>query len=225
MINSAKFIKLGDNCPYVSLYGLKGAWENKCGNLGFVIYDSDITIGGEKYDGNFMLFSMGGQFSLTLDLDTVSLKKGDTIKLYMILVPWGSELSTDDSNMREIRENTCINPLDITVINGEKIESVFVPKVRSTDGVSASFTLTGGNNNCVVRAYGFKNLTTPKIYEIIDGEMVEYVSNSSQNPDRTGASHTYDGYFVYYDNDGTYSYTFVVDMTDTEGRTFVISCE
>ena len=223
--NSAKFIKLGDNCPYVSLYGLKGAWENKCGNLGFVIYDSDITIGGEKYDGNFVLFSMGGQFSLTLDLETVSLKKGDTIKLYMILVPWGSELSTDDSNMREIRENTCINPLDITVINGEKIESVFVPKVRSTDGVSASFTLTGGNNNCVVRAYGFKNLTTPKIYEIIDGEMVEYVSNSSQNPDRTGASHTYDGYFVYYDNDGTYSYTFVVDMTDTEGRTFVISCE
>lgn len=223
--NNGKFIKLGDNCPYVALYGLKGAWENKCGNLGVVIYNSEIIIGGEKYDGNFMLFVRNGKYRITLDLETVTLKAGDTIKINMILVPWGSELSVDDSNMREIRDNTCLNPLTATVINGEKIESVFLPKVKSTDGVSAQFTLTGGNNNCVVRVYGFKNLTTPKIYEIIDGERVEYVSSSLSNPDRMAVSHTYDGYFVYYDNDGTYSYTFVVDMTDTDGRTFEIVCE
>ena len=223
--NSNKLIRLGDNCPYVALYGLTGAWENKCANLGVIIYDSDIIIGGEKFEGNFMLFNNNGKFSITLDIDAVTLKAGDTIKLYMVLVPWGSELSVDDSNMREIRENTCLNPLSATVINGEKIESVFLPRVKSTDGVSAKFTLTGGNNNCVVRVYGFDKLTTPKIYEIIDGERVEYVSNSSNNPDRLAMSHTYDGYFVYYDNDGTYSYTFVVDMTDTEGRTFEIVCE
>ena len=225
--NNAKFYTLGDQCPYVALYALKGTWENQCGNIGFVIYDSDITIGGEKFDGNFMLFSMGGSHSLTLDIDAVSLKKGDTIKLYMILTPWGSELSEDDSNVRKIRENTCLNPLTATVIDGEKMESVFLPKVRSTDGEKASFTLTGGNDNCVVRVYGFNKLTVPKIYEVIDGNRVEYVVNSTNNPDRKGTSHTYDGYYVYYDNDGTYSYTFVVNMTDVgeSGRTFEIVCE
>ena len=225
--NSARFYTLVDKSPYVALYALQGTWEEQCGNIGFVIYNSEIIIGGEKFDGNFMLFSMGGAHSLTLDLDAVTLKKGDTIKINMILVPWGSELSTDDSNMREIRENTCLNPLTATAINGETMDSVFVPKVRSTDGNKASFTLTGGNNNCVVRVYGFNKLTVPKIYEIIDGERVEYVVNSSNNPDRTGTSHTYDGYYVYYDNDGTYSYTFVVNMTEVgdSGRTFEVVCE
>ena len=218
-------ITLGKDSPYISLYGLKGTWEDKCANIGVVIYNADITIGGEKYEGNFTVYVRNGEYSISLDIGEVTLKKGDTIKLNMILAPWGSEQSTDDSNMRNIRENSCLNPLDVTVTSGDKMDSVFLPRVKSADGNSAQFTLTGGNNNCVVRVYGFDTLTTPKIYEIVDGKQVEYVVNSSQSLDRYAYGHTYDGYFVYYDFDGTYSYTFVVDMTDAEAREFVIICE
>ena len=218
-------ITLGKESPYISLYGLKGTWEDKCANIGVVIYNAEIIIGGEKYEGSFTVYVDNGEYSISLDIGQVTLKKGDTIKINMILAPWGSEQSTDDSNMRRIRENSCLNPLSVTVTNGEKMDSVFLPRVWSSDGKSAQFTLTGGNNNCVVRAYGFDTLTTPKIYEIIDGEQVEYVVNSSQSLDRYANGHTYDGYFVYYDFDGTYSYTFVVDMTDVDAREFVIVCE
>ncbi len=217
-----RFTILGDNCPYVSFYELKGEWENKCGNTGFLIYNSDMTIGGEKYDGNFALLSKSKQHYLTLDLDEVTLKKGDKIIINMVIVPWGSEQSTDDSNMIRIRENTCLKPLTVNVTKGEKIESVFVPRVKTDDGKSAEFTLTGGYNNVAVRVYGFDKLTAPKLYEKIDGEWVEYVTASVANPDENGTYHYYDGYFAYYDGDGTYSYTFVANMTDAESRTFKI---
>lgn len=218
-------ITLGKESPYVSLYALKGTWEDKCVNIGVVIYDAEIIIGGERYDGNFTVYVRNGKYSISLDIGEVTLKKGDTIKLYMILAPWGSEQSVDDSNMINIRENSCLNPLDVIVTDGEKMDSVFLPRVKSNDGKKAQFTLTGGSNNCVVRVYGMQELTTPKIYEVIDGEKVEYVVNSSENPDKLANAHTYDGYFVYYDFDGTYSYTFVVDMTDAEQREFIIICE
>ncbi len=217
-----RFILLGDECPYVSFYNLKGAWENKCGNTGFVLYNWDMTIGGEKYDGNFGLLSREQQHYLTLDLEEVTLKKGDKFIINMVIAPWGSEQSTDDSNMIKLRENTCLNPLTVTVSKGEKIESVFVPRVKTDDGKTAEFTLSGGYNNSVVRIYGFDKLTAPKLYEKINGEWVEYVTNSTANPDANGTMHYYDGFFVYYDGDGTYSYTFLVDMTDAEERTFKI---
>ncbi len=216
------FTTLGDNCPYVSFYALKGEWENKCGNTGFVIYNSDLTVGGEKYEGNFALLSAGTQHHLTLDLEEVTLKKGDTMTINMIIIPWGSEKSTDDSNMIAIRENSCLKPLDVEVTKGEKIESVFVPKLKTDDGKTAEFTLTGGTNNVAVRVYGFDKLTAPKLYELIGGEWVEYITSSINTPDASSNAHYYDGYFVYYDGDGTYSYTFPVDMTDAESRTFRI---
>ncbi len=216
------FTKLGDNCPYVSFYDLEGQWENKCGNTGFVIYNSNLTIGGETYTGNFFLLSRNGQHYLTLDLGEVTLKKGDTMTINMVIVPWGSEESEDDSNMIRIRENTCLDPLSVTVQNGEKMESVFVPRVKSTDGKTAEFTLSGGSNNSVVRVYGFDKVTSPKIYEKINGEWVEYITSSINSPDMDDTCHYYDGYFVYYDGDGTYSYTFIADMTDKDSRTFKI---
>ncbi len=217
-----KYTVLGDNCPYVSFYALKGDGEDKCGNMGFVIYSADMTVGGEKYEGNFAVLSASPRHYLTLDLDEVTLKKGDTMTINIVIVPWGSEQSADDSNMLAIRENTCLDPLTVTVRKGEAIESVIVPKVKTDDGKSAEFTLSGGNNNVAVRVYGFKKLTAPKLYELIGGEWKEYVTSSSANPDNEGNLHYYDGYCVYYDGDGTYSYTFPVDMTDAESRTFRI---
>ncbi len=220
--NRNKYIKLGDKCPYLSLYKLEGVWEKKCGNIGFIILNSDITVGGKKYEGSFGLYCRESKFYLTLDLDKVTLKQGDKMTINIVLTPWGSEESEDDSNMIKLRENTCLNPLSVTVSEGEKLESTFVPKVKTTDGKTAEFTLSGGWNNSVVRIYGFEKLTVPKIYEKIDGEWVEYVSNSTAYPDKNGTTHPYDGYFVYYDGDGTYSYTFLVDMTDAGERTFKI---
>ena len=223
-----EYITLGDKSPYVALYDLfttSKDWATNNVNLGFVIYNSDIVIGGEKCDQNFMIKGQNALYGLTMDLGEVTLKAGDYIKINMIISPWGWYTSTDDSNMQAIRENTCLDPLLCTVVNGEKIASPFLPRIKSTDGKSAEFTLTGGSNNVAVRVYGFKTLTAPKIYEKIGGEWKEYVISSINNPDKSDNKHYYDGYSVYYDGDGTYSYAFGVNMDDVESRTFKIEVD
>lgn len=221
-------IVLGKENPYVALYDLyatAGTWGTNNANLGFVVYDSDITIGGEKYDGNFALSCLNDIYSLSLNLEEVTLKAGDKISLDMIIVPWGSHESVDDSNMVEIRKNTCLEPLKVEVGYGEKIDSTFIPKVRSTDGKSVEFTLSGGANNASVRAYGFKMLTSPKVQELVDGEWVDYAVSSVDNPDKQGNRHYYDGYYTYYDNDGSFSYAFCVNMDGAESRTFRVTAD
>ncbi len=217
-----KYTVLGDRCPYVAFYNMKGGDEDKCGNMGFVIYSADITLGGEKYEGNFAVRSTSPRHYLTLDIDEITLKKGDRMVINMIIVPWGSEQSEDDANMQAIREDSCLAPLTVTVEQGSRMDSVFLPRIRTADGRSAEFTLSGGNNNAAVRVYGFKKLTAPKLYELVDGKWVEYVTSSAASPDKEGNLHYYDGYCVYYDGDGTYSYTFPVDMTAGESRSFRI---
>ena len=220
---------LGNNHPYVALYDLEPIENttavNNNTNLGFVIANSDITIGGEKYDGNFIITGKDYTYSLSLNLGEATLKAGDTMAIDMIISPWGWYTSTDDSNMQAIRENSAIDPFTVTVNDGEKIESSFVPKVLSTNGKSAEFTLSGGANNVAVRVYGFEKLTAPKIYELIEGEWVEYVVSSHETPDKAGNYNYYDGYFAYYDGDGTYSYAFVVNMDNVESRTFKIEAD
>ena len=226
--------KLGDEAPYFSMWNLnttRASWTENNVNLGCLIYDAELNIDGEQYDeGDFVLVGKEYVYGLSLDLEKVTLKKGDTFKLNLILVPWGWYTDTDDSNMLEIRENTCLDPLTVEVTNGEKIESVYVPKVKSTDGKSAEFTLSGGTNNVAVRVYGFNKLTAPKLYELVvneDGveEWVPYVTCSYDNPDKLFYRHYYDGYYAYYEGDGTFSYSFGVDMTGVESRTFRIVAE
>lgn len=218
-------VALGSEYPYVSLYDLKatGTWANDNSNLGFIIYDSDFVIGGESYEAKFALTMLNDKYKLTLDEEQFELKAGDKIKIDMIIMPWGSHKSTDDSNVRNVRANTCIDPLKVKVKNGEKIESTFIPKVRSTDGESVEFTLSGGVNNAIVRAYGFKLLTAPKIQELVDGEWVDYEVNSINSPDKMGNKNYYDGYYTYFDGDGTYSYAFVVNMDNVDERTFRVT--
>lgn len=184
--------------------------------------------------------------------DTVSFKTGDKITINAILMPWGSqELEDDpanrlnkshtngyteytystvledgslymDKNVRDVRENTLLNPLTLTSETDTVIESTYLPKIKSLNGKSAEFTLLGGENNVTVRAYGFYKLTAPKIEELVDGEWREYVLSSHETPDKKGNYHYYDGYMVHYDEDGTYSYSFVTTMYDGAPRTFRI---
>ena len=223
--STPEVIKLGDNFPYVALYDLNTSdpsFINNNVNLGVIIADSQFTIGGKDCDAGFVMVGKNSKYSLSLDLGATTLKAGDTMKLCLIISPWGFYTSTDDSNMQAIRENTCLNGIKLTVQDGEAMESVFIPKIKSTNGASAEFTVSGGTNNKAVRVYGFEKLTSPVIYEKINGEWVELTVNSSNSPDKKGNAHSYDGYAVYYDRNGTYSYAFAFSMDDAKSRTFKV---
>ena len=223
--STPEVIKLGDAFPYVALYDLKTSdpsFINNNVNLGVIIADSQFTIGGKDCDAGFVMVGMNSKYSLSLDLGATTLKAGDTMKLCLIISPWGFYNSTDDSNMQKIRENTCLNGVKLTVQDGEAMESVYIPKVKSINGKSAEFTISGGSNNKAVRVYGFEKMTVPVIYEKIGGEWVELTVNSAKTPDKKGFAHSYDGYAIYYDRNGTYSYAFAFNMDGVESRTFKI---
>ena len=224
---------LGDQSPYFSFFHMD-TWTNVNGysNVGFVVYNSEFIIGGEKVTPNFIVTDKIGTLSLSLNLDEVTLKAGDTFTINAIIMPWGwqggdYERDDPDWNVREVRENSCLAPLTATAIENCEVleESVFLPKLTSTNGKNATFTLSGGENNVTVRIYGFDILTAPKVEELIDDEWTEYVLNSSTTPDVSGNLHYYDGYGVHYDGEGKFSYSFVTTMTDGAPRTFRISAE
>jgi hypothetical protein len=155
--NEPTIFKLGDKAPYFAMWNLNttsASWIENNVNLGCVVLNADFNIDGEKYDeGDFVLVGKNYVYGLSLDLEKVTLKKGDTFTINMILVPWGWYTSTDDSNMLAIRENSCLDYLTVDVIKGENIESPFLPRVKSDDGKSAEFTISGGTNNVPVRYY------------------------------------------------------------------------
>ena len=227
---------LGDECPYFSFFDMPDYDQNSTSaegytNLSFLIYNAEFVIGGEKADPSFMLINSQNYLRLSLDLKEVTLKAGDTFTINAILMPWGSQESDysgeePDFNVREVRRNTLLNPLKATAnADCEVIESVFVPKLRTTNGKNAEFTLSGGHNNVAVRVYGFDMLTAPVIEEFVDGAWVPHIVSSNETPDAYGIGHYYDGYMVHYDGDGTYSYSFIATMENGAPRTFRISAD
>ena len=223
---------LGKESPYISYFYDPNATEYA--NYAILVYNSDITIGGEKYDGNFAAVNYNKTIGLTLDISgDVTFKKGDVMKINLVLLPWGGSWFQDDGAkfeythddlVRAVRENTLLDPLKVEANVGSVVESVYLPEVKAENNI-AEFTLSGGENNVAVRVGNFTYLTVPKIYEKNDaGEWVEYVINSANNPDKSGFANEYDGYMVYYDGDGTYSYAFIVTMAD-KARTFRVVCE
>lgn len=236
---------LGDEHPYFSLFNMKNytsTSQQGYVNVSFLINDAEFVIGGERAEPRFLLVNYYNYLTLSLDLDEVTFKAGDHFTINAIVMPWGSQESVYDSedfapdwNVRAVRENSLINRVHaIPDDNTELVESVFVPKVRSANGKQAAFTLSGGcknkgaelgRHNIAVRVYGFERITAPVIEEYVDGEWVVYEVNSASTPDRYGNAHAYDGYCIYKDPDGTYSYSFVVDMTDGNDRKFRVSAD
>ncbi len=226
---------LGDNCPYFSYFNMTNYGSTSAegySNVAFLVYNYEIIINGEKADANFVInVENNAMISLSLDLGEITLKAGDSISINAILLPWGSQESiydgsnglAPDQNVRDVRENTLLNPLTATAIaDCEVIESVYIPKLKTTNGESAEFTLSGGHNNAAVRIYGFDKMTVPTVYEKIGGEWVPYVMNSLNTPDQNGDAHIYDGYMIHYDGDGSFSYSFVTEMKNGAPRTFKI---
>ena len=232
-VNADKYYTLGKNCPYISYFNNPNSDDYV--NVSFLIYNSSFTIGGKACDAPFVLVDRGNddmkKISLTLDLGEVNLKAGDSFTINAILMPWGSQLSdysgnAPDKNVRDVRENSLLNPFKAEAIaDCETIDSVFIPKFRTTNGKSAEFKISGGENNVAVQIYGFDKLTAPKIYEKVGGEWVEYVVSSKNTPDNNGYYHYYDGYAVQYDGDGTFSYSFVITMTNGAERIFKIEAD
>ncbi len=225
---------LGNECPYFAFFDLQNvSIEHRHANVGFIIYSSEFIIGGEEVTPNFALIDQGdnGKLSLSLALDEVTLKAGDKFTINAILIPWGSQDSVydgsnglaPDQNILNVRNDSCLNPLTVTAdANCEKLESVYLPKLKTTNGESAEFTVSGGNNNVAVRVYGFEKMTVPVVYEMVKGKWKPYKLNSLTNPDTNGNVHAYDGYCIYYDGDGTFSYSFVFTMEEGESRSFKI---
>ena len=236
---------LGDKSPYFSFFDMDNhSNPDGYGNVAFLVYNSDFTIGGEKAEPNFAIVNYNDTVYITLNIEEqITFKAGDKFTINAILLPWGSQLLDDgiidpengnyeytmtlpdgslymDKNVRDVRENTLLNPLyAVAEENCEVIESVYVPKVKTTNGESADFTLKGGYNNVAVRVYGFNKMTVPVIYEKVNGQWKVY-EVSSKNAEKD--AHKYDGYCIHYDGDGTFSYSFVTTMDGEGERTFKV---
>lgn len=237
---------LGDDCPYFSLFYIPGSENTVYANLSFLILNSEVIIGGAKLeDYNFVALDQNGALSLSLNIpEEVTLVKGDKITINAIIMPWGGGYVLDDGtqyhpmddiNVQNVRLNTLKNPFVATAIeNCEAVQSVFLPRVKSTDGKSATFTVSGGcdidpdNPDCVnvtVRADGFTTLTRIKVEELVGDEWIEYELSSVNNADASGRAADYDGYAVHYDGGDTYGYSFVITITDGMARTFRVIAE
>ena len=232
--NSERTYLLGDECPYFSFFDMPD-WNREStsaegyANLAFLVYNSSFVIGGEKAEPQFAIVNSLNHVRVTLNLDKVELKAGDRFTINAVLLPWGSQLldgtydEVQDQQVREVRRNTLLYPLTVASETDTVLGSPYLPRVKSADGKTAQFTLSGGENNVTVKAYGFEKLTAPKVEELVGGEWVTYELSSASAPDHRGNYHYYDGYCVQFEEDGTYSYSFVTTMTDGAPRTFRIS--
>ncbi|MBQ2806985.1 MAG: hypothetical protein IJF08_08035, partial [Clostridia bacterium] len=226
--SEAVYYTLGDKSPYFDMFKMVTGHVSDYVNVSFLIKDAKFIIGGQETNVPFVIKNESLKTYLTLDLEQVTFKKGDKFTINAIIMPWGSQLSdyntaTPDKNVLDVRENSLLDPVTLDVVTGEDVSSPFLPMVKSA-GDKAEFTVSGGENNISLRVFGFDKLTVPKIYEKIDGEWVEYKVNSLGSPDTKGYEHYYDGYMVYYDGDGTFSYSFVVAMAD-KARTFKVELD
>lgn len=207
------FYKLGDQSPFVS-YSYSTNTADYV-NMAAVIKDYRATIGGEAYTGGILFEDcwQGLNYGrLTFDLGEVTLKAGDEITINMILMPWGSQKTAKDdiSNVLNVRNDTCLDSIKTDVKVGTLIPDVYMPLVKA-ENQTAEFTLSGADNRMTVRVFGFEGYEKPVIEEYVNGAWVAY---------DTASKNGYDGYMVHYDGDGTYSFSFVVDMSGDVTRTF-----
>ncbi len=225
-----KIVTLGSICPYFSFFDMTNPEVENLDyvNLSFLVRNAEFTIGGKEASPRFALRMSGRRLYLTLDLGNVSFKKGDRITINAIIMPWGSQesdysdkLFAPDINVRRVRENSLLSPIKISAgEDTEEVESFFLPTVKSTNKKSAEFTLSGGENNFAIRVGGFESLAIPMVYEYIGDKWERYEISSENTPDKNGFAHSYDGYNVFYDGDGTYSYSFIVTMNGGKERKF-----
>ena len=193
---------------YYCIYGAKGKSGTDVMNYGLILRSARITVVGKEIEPKFIVnYSFDGKLDdlvLSLDEDKVSFKKGDTITLNLILLPFGDKTEKGAYHARYVYEDSVLKPLGVTAALGTVIPDEYVPRVEAVDN-AAQFTLTGSRNRNTVVVSGFDVLARPKIYTVgNDGSLTEYVYNVEE----------YDGYQVAMAPDGTYEYSFVYEIAD-----------
>ena len=203
-----QYYTLGNDMPYWGYYDVTddtaGELEKGFGaNFAMIIKDSSIVINGEESDIPFVFRDNSTKDitsgALTLDADKISFAKGDTIKIDMILLPWGNGTEETDAQVLSVREDSAEKTVTLTATKGKPQQDTFIPVIYCENN-QAEFTLSGGRNNISVRVNGFTSLECPDVYKKTENGW-EKISLSSVNG--------YDGYTVYYNDDGTYGFSFV----------------
>ncbi len=214
-----EYYKLGKNGGYFDYY--IDADSSHSGtdsvNMAVVIKDYAMVIGGKTYDGNLVLKeTYDGAVNLatlTADLGDVTLRAGDTVRIDMILLPWGSPESKDDSNVLKVREDSVLSAIKTEASVGTVIADTYLPTVMADNNV-AEFTVSGGGSTIyAVRVYGFDTYTKPTVQVLENGSWVDFEYQH----------HDYDGYMSFREDDGTYSLAFSFVMEDGEARTFRVT--
>ncbi|MBQ5792416.1 MAG: hypothetical protein IIW17_00185, partial [Clostridia bacterium] len=213
------YYKLGKNGAYFDYY--IDADPSHSGtdsvNMAAIIKDYAMVIGGKTYDGNLVLKeTYDGSVNLatlTADLGDVTLRAGDTVRIDIILLPWGCPESKDDSNVLKVREDSVLSAINTTAQVGTVIADTYLPTVMADNNV-AEFTVSGGGSTIyAVRVYGFDTYTKPAIQVLENGSWVDFEYQH----------HDYDGYMSFREDDGTYSLAFSFEMQDGEARTFRVT--
>ena len=192
---------------YYAIYGGQGKEGTDIMNYALLLRNAEITIGGNKWDGNFKVryhFDGGlDNLYLTLDQQKLNFKKGDTIKLDVILLPFGEKANKAQDHAPVVYEDSVLHPVALTAEKGSVIADTYIPKVQA-EANEAEFTLTGSRNANTVVVYGFDVLARPEIYKWNGTDWELYETNVKD----------YDGYQVAMQPDGTYAYSFVYDQAD-----------
>ena len=216
-----RYYALGDDDPYYTLMHITGdtqSWlsKNFGANAAVFLRGSEIVMNGEPVGIPFAVRDGSDtettEASLTLDAKELTFKKGDTISLDLILMPWGTGLETRCDNVKNVRADSCVNRLSVAARVGEAVDDLILPTVKCNNN-TAEFTVTGGMNNTPVRVDGFTEFGRLCVEEYADG---------AWSPVGLASAHGYDGYGIQYNADGTYGYSFVY-ASDGSARTFRVS--
>jgi hypothetical protein len=211
MLEADRFVEpLGTDKPYWTLFDFAEDGKPAKGtNIGLLLLESDIVIGGKRVRGGLAVAAERSGYastgyvtsaSLTLAQEHVTFKRGDSVRLRFILLPWGTYRDKDDRNMRSLRGEEEHELMDTVV--GRAVRRKWIPTVRAEDG-RAEFALSGGSNHVAFAVEGFRSYDSPVVWKWLDGRW--------QPQER--AVNGYDGYRAYVDPQGTYGFSFV-DETD-----------
>lgn len=202
--------KLGSEAPYMGFYHIdKNKGDDYFGcNFALLVKDSKITVDGKESDIPFAFREKCSadvsEGCLTLDAENITFKKGDSIKIDLLLLPWGTGKEDNDSNVIKVREDSCLKPL--VSLNGKNDGYVPTAKAENNEAV---VTVKGGRGNNVIRVDGFTSMKKPIVeVKTADGWQNYNISSSCG----------YDGYMINTAPDGTYSISFVykAENPDTE---------
>ena len=200
---------LGNDAPYWGFYDVSDDKREELdlhfgANFAMIIRDSGIVTNGIEAEIPFLFRESSDdeitKGALTLDAKKLEFKKGDTISIDLVLLPWGTGTEESDEQVLSVREDSALNNVFVAASTGSVAYDTVVP-VIDCENNTAEFTLKGGKGNIAVRINGFTSINCPDIY--ILGE------NGNWQTYEMASSNGYDGYSVYYNEDGTYGFSFV----------------